>query len=56
MTFNELMDIRRYLVSANQRLTALSMKCDIENTDTWIRNGEAWDVVKAYMDAHPELP
>lgn len=59
MTFNELLDIRKYLVSASIRLTNLDRYCGFDTfdtTDQWIRFGESWSVVKAFMDAHPELP
>ena len=55
MTFNELMDIRRYLVSASRRLTALSKDCGIETFDQWKRFGDSWSIVREYMNAHPEL-
>lgn len=55
MTFNELMNIRRYLVAASTRLTALERDCGISTIEQWLRFGESWDIVKAYMDVHPEL-
>lgn len=56
MTFNELMNIRTYLVSASKRLTSLESKCGISTFNQWKRFGDSWEIVKAYMDAHPELP
>jgi hypothetical protein len=56
MTFNELMNIRKYLVSASKRLTALSMNCGIETYDQWKRFDDSWNIVREYMNAHPELP
>lgn len=56
MTFDELMNIRHYLVAASTRLTTLSEKCDISTFDQWKRFSDSWDIVRAYMTAHPELP
>ena len=56
MTFNELMDIREYLVSASKRLTALTKECGIATYDQWKRFDDSWNIVRAYMTAHPELP
>lgn len=56
MTFNELMDIRRYLVSASKRLTALERECGIRTHDQWERFNDSWYAVHDYMNAHPELP
>lgn len=55
ISFDELMNIRRYLTSASTRLTALSIECGLYNFDTWWSNNQAWNIVKAYMDEHPEL-
>ena len=56
MTFDELMNIRHYLVAASTRLITLEMKCGINTFDQWKRFSDSWDIVRAYMTAHPELP
>lgn len=56
MTFDELMNIRKYLVSASRRLTALEYHCGISTFDQWQRFGDSWGIVREYMSDHPELP
>jgi len=56
MTFNELLNLRKYLNSASIRLTQLEMEYGISTFDQWERFNKSWDLVKAYMDSHPELP
>ena len=56
MTFDELMKLREYLVSASKRLTALQYKCGIGTFDQWQRFRDSWYIVREFMLAHPELP
>ena len=56
MTFYELLDVRKYLNHSCIRLTQLELQCGIKTFDQWKRASECWDIVKAYMDSHPELP
>ena len=58
MTFRELMDIRRN--STFDRTVILDLHkvgVDVKDYDAaWQRSQDVWCIVKAYMDAHPELP
>lgn len=56
MTFDELMNIRLYLVSASKRLTAIEHNCGISTFDQWQRFSDSWYIVREFMLAHPELP
>lgn len=58
MTFRELMDIRHN--STFDRTIMLDLhKVGIDVKDfnaAWERSQEAWNIVRQYMHAHPELP
>lgn len=56
MTFNELLKLRKYINYSCIRLTQLESKCGIKTYDQWKMASDCWDLVKAYMDSHPELP